>query len=173
MKLNTRELFANRHLAPSPQDVTEMLAKVGADSIATLIQETIPPKIQNTNPLNQLSPALSEDEYLAHIEGLLNKNKVFRSYIGQGYFGTIIPPVIQRNILENPGWYTAYTPYQAEISQGRMEMLINYQTMVTELTGMDLSNASLLDEATAAAEAMTMLYGARKGPKKKSRLLFD
>ena len=137
-----------------------MLSKIGVPSLDALIDQTIPSAIRSEEPL-RLPDGMSEYEYLAHLRGIAAKNRLYRSYIGLGYYGTILPPVIQRNILENPGWYTAYTPYQAEIAQGRLEALLNFQTMVTGLTGMEIANASLLDEATAAAEAMTMLHGLR------------
>ena len=144
-----------------------MLKTINADSLEQLIYETVPDNIRLKDDLD-LSPAMSEYEYLAHIKELSEKNKVFKSYIGLGYHEAIIPSVIQRNILENPGWYTAYTPYQAEIAQGRLEALLNFQTMVCDLTGMELANASLLDESTAAAEAMALLFNVRERSKKKS-----
>ncbi len=137
-----------------------MLKKIGASSIDELIDQTIPAAIRLKKPLN-LPVGLSEYQYHKHLRGIAAKNKVFKTYIGLGYYGTIVPPVNQRNILENPGWYTAYTPYQAEIAQGRLEALLNFQTMLMDLTGMEIANASLLDEATAAAEAMSMLYNHR------------
>jgi glycine dehydrogenase len=152
--------FVNRHNGPTEQDVQEMLQKINAPSLDVLIDETIPAAIRLKAPLN-LPDGLSEYAYLSHLRGIAAKNKLYKSYIGLGYYDTIVPPVIQRNVLENPGWYTAYTPYQAEIAQGRLEALLNFQTMVTDLTGMEIANASLLDEATAAAEAMTMLHGLR------------
>jgi len=136
-----------------------------------LISQTIPKEIRNTQPMN-LPPALTEEEYAEEIKTIASKNKTFRSFIGMGYYDTITPGVILRNVLENPGWYTAYTPYQAEIAQGRLEALINYQTMVTDLTGLEVANASLLDEGTAAAEAVSMLYDARKGEKRRSAHAF-
>ncbi|MCW3104711.1 MAG: glycine dehydrogenase [Bacteroidetes bacterium] len=156
----TTDKFVNRHNGPRANDVTAMLAKINAASVDALIDQTIPSAIRLKKPLD-LAAGMTEFEYHKHLRGIAAKNKVFRSYIGLGYSGTIIPPVIQRNILENPGWYTAYTPYQAEIAQGRLEALLNFQTMVMDLTGMEIANASLLDEATAAAEAMTMLYNNR------------
>jgi glycine dehydrogenase len=147
--------FARRHIGPSPRDIAAMLERVGATSIAALMGETLPASIRQTAPLD-LGRALSESEALAHMRELAAKNQVFTSLIGQGYSGTILPAVIQRNILENPAWYTAYTPYQPEISQGRLEALFNFQTMIADLTGLDVANASLLDEATAAAEAMAL-----------------
>ena len=137
-----------------------MLKKINAPSLDALIDETIPKAIRLKKPLD-LPEGLSEYKYLEHLRGMAAKNKSYKTYIGLGYYDTVLPPVIQRNILENPGWYTAYTPYQAEIAQGRLEALLNFQTMVVDLTGMEIANASLLDEATAAAEAMTMLYGLR------------
>jgi glycine dehydrogenase len=147
--------FVRRHIGPSPRDVAAMLETVGAKSLDALMNETLPPPIRQKAPLD-LGPALSEAEALAHMKALASQNRVFTSLIGQGYAGTVLPPVIQRNILENPAWYTAYTPYQPEISQGRLEALFNFQTMIADLTGLDVANASLLDEATAAAEAMTL-----------------
>src|SRR6267378_5992830 len=147
--------FVRRHIGPSPRDVDAMLATVGANSLHALMGETLPSSIRQQAPLD-LGAALSETEALAHMAKLAAQNQVFTSLIGQGYSGTILPPVIQRNILENPAWYTAYTPYQPEISQGRLEALFNFQTMICDLTGLDVANASLLDEATAAAEAMAL-----------------
>jgi len=152
--------FVNRHNGPSEQDVQDMLKKIDAPSLDVLIAQTIPAAIRLKAPLN-LPEGLSEHAYLQHLRGIAAKNKLYKSYIGLGYYDTIVPPVIQRNVLENPGWYTAYTPYQAEIAQGRLEALLNFQTMIGDLTGMEIANASLLDEATAAAEAMTMLHGLR------------
>ncbi len=166
-----KESFANRHLGPSESEISEMLAQSDVQSIDQLIGETIPEKIRLKNGLN-LPPSLSEDEYIKNISEIASKNKVFRSFIGMGYHETITPSVILRNVLENPGWYTAYTPYQAEIAQGRLEALINFQTMVTDLTGMEIANASLLDEGTAAAEAASMLHGRRKGKKRKTANTF-
>src|SRR5437762_4396995 len=147
--------FVRRHIGPSPRDVDAMLETAGAKSLGALMDETLPGAIRQKAPLD-LGRALSETEALAHMRGLAAQNAVFTSLIGQGYSGTILPAVIQRNILENPAWYTAYTPYQPEISQGRLEALFNFQTMVCDLTGLDVANASLLDEATAAAEAMAL-----------------
>jgi len=152
--------FVNRHNGPSQNDVTAMLQKIGVNSLDELIEQTIPADIRLKKPLN-LAPGMTEYAYHKHLRALATKNKVFKSYIGLGYSNTIIPPVIQRNVLENPGWYTAYTPYQAEIAQGRLEALLNFQTMIMDLTGMEIANASLLDEATAAAEAMAMLFNNR------------
>ena len=147
--------FASRHIGPSPAEVKTMLETVGAADLDELIAQTLPPAIRQHEPL-KLKPALSESEALERARKIASCNSAMTSLIGQGYYGTILPPVIQRNILENPAWYTAYTPYQPEISQGRLEALLNFQTMVAELTGLDIANASLLDEATAAAEAMAM-----------------
>ena len=152
--------FSKRHIGPSESEKSEMLKSIGAASIASLIDKTIPANIRLNSELD-IAVAMSEAEYLQHITELGNKNKVLKSFIGLGYYETIVPSVILRNVLENPGWYTAYTPYQAEISQGRLEALLNFQTMVMDLTGMEIANASLLDEATSAAEAMIMMYNSR------------
>ena len=157
--------FSNRHIGINSSDKKQMLDCLKVDSIEQLISETIPSNIRLKNEMD-LDPALSEYDYLNHIEKLSKKNKVFKSYIGLGYNEAIIPSVIKRNILENPSWYTAYTPYQAEIAQGRMQALLNYQTIICDLTGMELANASLLDESTAAAEAMTMLFSLRSKDQK-------
>ena len=147
--------FVRRHIGPSPRDVAAMLQTVGASSLTELMGQTLPASIRQKAPLD-LGRAFSETEALAHMRELAAQNEVFTSLIGQGYSGTILPAVIQRNILENPAWYTAYTPYQPEISQGRLEALFNFQTMICDLTGLDVANASLLDEGTAAAEAMAL-----------------
>src|SRR3984893_9777510 len=147
--------FARRHIGPSPRDVAAMLETVGAKNLNQLMAETVPSSILQPAPAD-LGSALSETEALSHMRELASQNQVFTSLIGQGYSGTFLPAVIQRNILENPAWYTAYTPYQPEISQGRLEGLVNFQTMICDLTGLDVANASLLDEATAAAEALAM-----------------
>ncbi len=160
-------MFVNRHLGPNENEIVKMLKSIGVDSIATLINETIPADIRLSTPLD-LPEGISEHAYQKKIQELSNKNKLFDNYIGLGYHPAILPAVIQRNILENPGWYTAYTPYQAEIAQGRLEALFNYQTVVTDLTGMELANASLLDESTAAAEAMSLLYAVRTRDQKKN-----
>ena len=167
----SKEPFASRHIGPSEADIKEMLTLSDVESMSQLIGETIPKKIRLEKPFD-LPPALSEDEYLKNIRDIASRNKVFRSFIGMGYYETITPNVILRNVLENPGWYTAYTPYQAEIAQGRLEALINFQTAVSDLTGMEIANASLLDEGTAAAEAVSMLYGRRKGKKRKQAHTF-
>ncbi len=165
--MNTNS-FQLRHIGPNQKDRETMLKTVGVTTLDQLIYETIPDDIRLNQELD-LAPAMSEYEYLNHINELAAKNKVFKSYIGLGYHEAILPSVIQRNILENPGWYTAYTPYQAEIAQGRLEALLNYQTMVCDLTGMELANASLLDEGTAAAEAMALLLDVRERAKKKAK----
>jgi glycine dehydrogenase len=157
--------FARRHIGPSPRDVAAMLETVGAKSLDALMSETLPASIRQKAPLD-LGPAFSETQALAHMKQLAAQNEVFTSLIGQGYSGTILPAVIQRNILESPAWYTAYTPYQPEISQGRLEALFNFQTMICDLTGLDVANASLLDEATAAAEAMTLAERSARGAAK-------
>lgn len=164
------DLFALRHIGIQNEDLQHMLNAVEVDNLEQLIQETIPSEIRLNQPLTLDAP-LSEHTFLAHIQELSEKNKVFKSYIGLGYHESLTPSVIKRNILENPGWYTAYTPYQAEIAQGRLEALLNFQTVVTDLTGMELANASLLDESTAAAEAMTMLFDVRSRDQKKSGVL--
>ena len=160
--------FVRRHIGPSPRDIDAMLETVGASSLAALIDETLPASIREQAPLD-FGRALGETEALAHMGELAAQNAVFTSLIGQGYSGTILPAVIQRNILENPAWYTAYTPYQPEISQGRLEALFNFQTMICDLTGLDVANASLLDEATAAAEAMAL---AERAAQAKARSFF-
>lgn len=157
--------FAGRHIGPSPEKIQEMLELLGVSSLDTLIDKTVPPAIRVKQPL-QLPPAHTEYSALAQLKELASKNYIFRTFIGMGYYDCITPPVIQRNILENPGWYTAYTPYQAEIAQGRMEALLNFQTMIIDLTGLEIANASLLDEATAAAEAMSMSYSVCKNKAK-------
>ncbi|MBL6444976.1 aminomethyl-transferring glycine dehydrogenase [Fulvivirga sp. 29W222] len=173
MKLNVNNLerFDTRHNGPDEQQIQEMLKAVNAGSLDELIDQTIPKSIQLKKELS-LPVAKTEYKFLNDFKKLAQKNKIFRSYIGTGYYNCVVPGVILRNILENPGWYTAYTPYQAEIAQGRLEALINFQTMVIDLTGMEIANASLLDEGTAAAEAMTMLAGARKGGKKSASRFF-
>src|SRR5712672_2815505 len=162
--------FVRRHIGPSPSDVAAMLETVGAKSLDALMAETLPASIRQTTPLD-LGPALSETEALAHMGELASRNQVFTSLIGQGYSGTTLPPVIQRNILENPAWYTAYTPYQPEISQGRLQARFNFLTMICDRTGLDVANASLLDEATAAAEAMALAE--RAAPAKTKSFFVD
>ncbi len=166
MNTNT---FALRHIGPKEADQKQMLKTIGVDSLDQLIYETIPDDIRLQKELD-LNEAMSEQEYLDHLNEVSNKNKVYKTYIGLGYHPTILPAVIQRNILENPGWYTAYTPYQAEIAQGRLEALLNFQTMISDLTGMELANASLLDESTAAAEAMSLLFAVREREQKKNKV---
>src|ERR1700722_17476377 len=162
--------FSRRHIGPPPDDVDKMLATVGAPSLDALIDETLPRAIRQEAGL-ALGRSLTEAEALSKLRTTAGKNRVLISLIGQGYYGTVLPPVIQRNILENPAWYTAYTPYQPEISQGRLEALLNFQTLVCDLTGMDMANASLLDEPTAAAEAMALAK--RTGSTKSTRFLVD
>jgi glycine dehydrogenase len=161
------DAFALRHIGPRESDLNHMFKTIGVENLDQLIYETIPNDIRLKNDLNLEAP-MTEYEYLSHIQELGQKNKLFKSYIGLGYHPTIVPAVIQRNIFENPGWYTAYTPYQAEIAQGRLEAILNFQTMVMELTGMEIANASLLDEGTAAAEAMALLYDVRTRDQKKN-----
>ena len=161
MPEDTTQYFSLRHIGPRKSEINEMLEELGLKNIDELIEKTIPKSIHVKSELN-IGNGLDEFSLLKKIKSIASKNKVARSYIGTGYYGTITPPVIQRNILENPGWYTAYTPYQAEISQGRLEALLNYQTMVTDMTGLSISNASLLDESTAAAEAMVMMLRSTK-----------
>src|SRR5690606_901544 len=163
--MNT-EIFANRHIGISERDLPKMLRTIGVDNLDQLIDQTIPKDIRLKQDLD-LSPGISEHSFLGHLEELAQGNKVFKTYIGLGYHESLTPSPIKRNILENAGWYTAYTPYQAEIAQGRLEALLNFQTMVSDLTGMEIANASLLDESTAAAEAMTMLFEQRDRQQKK------
>ena len=164
------DVFASRHIGIREEDLPHMFKTVGVENLQQLINETIPDDIRLKNPL-ALDKAMSENQFLNHLQKLSEKNKVFSSYIGLGYHESLTPSVIKRNILENPGWYTAYTPYQAEIAQGRLEALLNYQTMICDLTGMELANASLLDESTAAAEAMTMLFEVRERDQKKNEVI--
>lgn len=166
--MNTNN-FALRHIGPRPEDQTEMLRFIGVNTMDELIQQTLPDNIKLKRELDLDAP-MSEQEFLIHMNELSKKNKVYKTFIGLGYHPSILPAVIQRNILENPGWYTAYTPYQAEIAQGRLEALLNFQTMVTDLTGMEIANASLLDESTAAAEAMTLLFAVRDRDQKKNNV---
>ena len=149
--------FTHRHIGPDEQEKNEMLKVIGVQTLDELISKTVPSSIRMKHELD-LPEAMGEYEYLQHIKNISLKNRLFKNYIGQGYYDTITPSVILRNVFENPGWYTQYTPYQAEISQGRLESLLNFQTMVSDLTGLPIANASLLDEATAAAEAMTMFF---------------
>ncbi|NGM87053.1 aminomethyl-transferring glycine dehydrogenase [Parapusillimonas sp. SGNA-6] len=167
-ELDPHSDFIPRHIGPSQADQAKMLASIGAPDLQSLIREVVPPSILKRGALD-LPASRSEADALAELKEIAGRNQVFRNYIGQGYYGTHVPNVILRNILENPAWYTAYTPYQPEISQGRLEALLNYQTMVADLTGLDIANASLLDEGTAAAEAMTL---ARRGSRSKSKVFF-
>src|SRR5262249_48590486 len=144
------------------EETTEMLSLLGYETLDDLIDDAVPPQIRLTRSLN-LPASLTEQEVLVRLNEIARKNVIFKSFIGMGYYDCFTPPVIQRNILENPGWYTQYTPYQAEISQGRLEALLNFQTMIIDLTGLDVANASLLDEATAAAEAMSMCHALMEG----------
>lgn len=165
------DLFRNRHIGPSEKDTAEMLKTTGAESLDKLIEETVPASIRLKEPM-KLDEPLSEFEMIGKLQEIAAKNKLFKDYIGLGYYPAILPSAIRRNIFENPGWYTQYTPYQAEISQGRLEAVLNFQTMVTDLTGLPVANASLLDEATAAAEAMLMTKSLRKGAKANSKTFF-
>ena len=162
--------FSSKHIGINKEQEKQMLNCLGIDSIDQLISETIPKNIRLNEGLD-LDEALTENEFLNHIKKLAKKNKNYKSFIGLGYNESIIPSAIKRNILENPSWYTAYTPYQAEIAQGRMKALLNYQTIICDLTGMELSNASLLDESTSAAEAMTMLFSCRTREQKKENTI--
>jgi glycine dehydrogenase len=163
--------FVARHLGPRDEEVNQMLSRIGCRTLDELIEMTVPENIRLNRQLN-IPESISEKEFLEHIWEIAQRNKLYKTYIGQGYYGTITPSVIQRNIFENPSWYTSYTPYQAEISQGRLEALLNFQTMIMELTGMEIANASLLDEGTAAAEAMTMLFHTQSQPDSKKRNVF-
>src|SRR5438309_3367478 len=154
------DAFARRHIGVGPQAIEQMVETIGADSVDALIDQTVPKSIRFHESLN-LPGARGEREALQELRAIASKNRVMRSFIGAGYSDCITPPVIQRNILENPGWYTAYTPYQAEIAQGRLEALVNFQTMITDLTAMDIANASMLDEATAAPEAMALCHAVK------------
>src|SRR4026207_178828 len=164
------ESFARRHIGPNEEEVGAMLREVGFDSLDGLIDSTVPKVIRLKRQLN-LPEAKSEGEALAELRAIAQKNKIARSFIGAGYYDCITPPVIQRNVLENPGWYTAYTPYQAEIAQGRLEALLNFQQMIIDLTALDIANASMLDEATAAAEAMALCHAVV--PDRKTFLVAD
>ena len=164
-----RYIFSDRHIGPRKSDINSLLESIGVNSVEELIAQTVPSHIRLSSKLD-LPKSLSEDRFIEHMKSIGSKNKTYRSYIGMGYYNTVLPGVIQRNILENPGWYTSYTPYQAEISQGRLEALLNFQTMISDLTAMDLANASLLDEGTAAAEAMIMLYNSRTRQQKKQNI---
>ena len=161
--------FVLRHIGPDEIQIKEMLKITGIKSLDELIFKTIPDDILLKENID-LPRAMSENEFASHIQELGNKNKIFKSYIGLGYHSTSLPAVIQRNIFENPSWYTSYTPYQAEISQGRLEALLNFQTVISDLTGLPLSNSSLLDEGTSAGEAMIMLFNGRSRSQKKSNV---
>ncbi|MBI5731619.1 MAG: aminomethyl-transferring glycine dehydrogenase [Ignavibacteriales bacterium] len=163
--------FVDRHVGPNEEEISKMLSAIGVSSLDELIDKTVPSSIRLKEKL-QLDPPQSEFEFMNHLKQIAGKNKVFKNYIGLGYYPTITPGVVKRNILENPGWYTQYTPYQAEISQGRLEALLNFQTMIIDLTAMPIANASLLDETTAAAEAMTMFYSLRKTAKKNANVFW-
>ena len=167
--------FVNRHIGPRDHEIDHMLSRIGVSSMEELIRQTLPDNIRLKEPL-RMGEGISERKYYRKILELASRNKVYNTYIGMGYYDTITPAVILRNVLENPAWYTSYTPYQAEISQGRLEALLNFQTMVCELTAMEIANASLLDEATAAAEAMAMMFASRSRQMVKAgvnRLLVD
>ena len=168
--MNTQQPFATRHIGPRESQIQAMAETAGFESLQALIEATIPASIRTGKPLD-LASGMTEADYLAHIEELAGKNQTKKSYIGMGYYPTVVPSVILRNVLENPGWYTAYTPYQAEIAQGRLEALLNFQTVVSDLTGMEIANASLLDEGTAAAEAMIMFYNTRSRAQVKAGVL--
>src|ERR1700704_2099036 len=167
---NERDLFQDRHIGPSPEDQASMLTTLGYDSLDKFLDAVVPADIRLREPL-RIPEARSEQEALEALRQLAAQNQVFRSYLGMGYYDCFTPPVIQRNVLENPGWYTAYTPYQAEIAQGRLEALLTFQTMVSDLTGLEVANASLLDEGTAAAEAMHMTEAVSKHEGKITYLL--
>ncbi|RMD47631.1 MAG: glycine dehydrogenase (aminomethyl-transferring), partial [Candidatus Thermofonsia bacterium] len=174
-RLSNRELlrptdhFVDRHIGPRAHDINDMLHTLGLNSLDELVAQAVPQAIRRSSNLN-LEPPRSESEILTELRAIAAKNKLYRSFIGMGYYDCIMPPVILRNIFENPGWYTAYTPYQPEISQGRLEALLNFQTMIMDLTGMEIANASLLDEGTAAAEAMTLAL--RQRPRKSTAMTF-
>merc|ERR1719162_1566853 len=169
--LDMADTFARRHMGPRLEESTSMLQTIGFESFDELVKSTVPADIMTDKPLSLEDP-MSESEALAQIRIFADRNKVMKSYIGQGYYDTQVPAVIQRNILENPGWYTAYTPYQAEISQGRLEMLLNFQTLICDLTGLPMAVASLLDESTAAAEAMQMCFALKGKKGKKTKFLW-
>src|SRR6187399_949606 len=162
--------FAARHIGPNLAEQAAMLAVVGAPSVEALLDEAIPAAIRRRDPL-PLPPAEREHDYLARLWTVASKNQVFRSFIGLGYYDTITPAAILRNVFENPGWYTPYTPYQAEIAQGRLESLLNFQTVVKDLTGMEIASASLLDEPTAAAEAMALMFRLHKSAAAKTMIV--
>ena len=165
--MNMKHPFYTRHIGINAEDETRMLQKIGVESLDELIDKTLPADIRLQSPLD-LPEAMDEHEFARHIAALAAKNKVYTSYIGRGWYDTVTPAVIQRNVFENPVWYTSYTPYQAEVSQGRLEALMNFQTAVCDLTGMPLANCSLLDEGTAAAEAVTMMHALRPRDQQKA-----
>ena len=170
--LSALDTFPRRHIGPSDSDIDSMCSTVGVLNLKELISKTIPEGIMTKESLEEsLGPGLSESQLLTHMSQLADMNHVYKNYIGMGYTSTLVPPVILRNILESPGWYTQYTPYQAEISQGRLESLLNYQTLVTDLTGLPIANASLLDEGTAASESMLMCFASYQ--RKKDVFLID
>ncbi|HPI39301.1 MAG TPA: glycine dehydrogenase (aminomethyl-transferring), partial [Pseudobdellovibrionaceae bacterium] len=154
--------FHLRHIGPSSSDQQQMLNILGFSNLDEMVQHIVPKNIRSQHTFEKLSSPQTETQWLSHIKSLLSKNKPYQSLIGMGFYGTVTPPVIQRNILESPAWYTAYTPYQPEISQGRLESLLNFQTMITDLTGLEISNASMLDEGSSAAEAMSMAFNLQK-----------
>ena len=164
--------FKNRHIGPKKDQIQEMLSILGLQSLEDLIKTVVPENILSLSNTD-VPIEMSESETIQRLKELAKKNKIYKSYMGMGYYGTIVPSVIKRNILENPGWYTQYTPYQSEISQGRLEALLNFQTMVSDITGLPLANASLLDEGTAAAEAMLMFFNNTKDPLKDTFLVSD
>ena len=168
-KFSFYDQFYKRHIGPSENEMKDMLRDVGVDSLEELISKTVPEDIRLKSEINLPAP-LTERAVLDELECIAKKNKIFKTYIGMGYYPTILPSVIRRNILENPGWYTSYTPYQAEISQGRMEALLNFQTIISDLTGLPIANSSLLDEGTAVAEAMLMFFHAKRGKKKNANV---
>lgn len=161
------DLLADRHIGIQEEDLPVMLEKIGVKSLDELINKTIPSKIRLKEPLPLAAP-MTEREFAEHITELASQNKIYTSYIGMGWYDSITPAVIQRNVFENPVWYTSYTPYQTEVSQGRLEALMNFQTVISDLTAMPLANCSLLDESTAAAEAATMMHGLRTRDQQKS-----
>lgn len=165
--LKPSDTFPRRHNSATPDEQTKMAEFVGFPNLDSLIDATVPKSIRlESMKFPKFDEGLTESQMIAHMQDLASKNKIYKSFIGMGYYNTSVPPVILRNIMENPGWYTQYTPYQAEIAQGRLESLLNFQTMITDLTGLPMSNASLLDEGTAAAEAMAMCNNIQKGKRK-------
>ena len=171
-QLEQKQDFIRRHIGPSPAQVSDMLSALEVSSVQELIDQTVPANIRLEQPLS-IGESRTEVETLSYLKSVASKNKVFKSYIGQGYHPTHVPHVILRNVLENPGWYTAYTPYQPEIAQGRLESLLNFQTMTLDITGLDLASASLLDESTAAAEAMGLAKRVSKAKKANAFFIAD